>query len=259
MPNVITARDLKAVQKIPFCYICGEALTWGEVTRDHVPPRGCFALVDSTQNPIILPTHALCNNGYKVDDEAVGQYLSLLHGKKPKPGARGLHQTTVAGYPLITANKNVNLYGAVERWVRAFHAALYQQPLPRTARFATELPIDVASAKHESGPEFLDTGRPRQRAICEKTIADSRATRTIDRIVGWNGRLQYECVWVLTPLHAYCVFWIDLYDWRRLARVNSKLPRECVGYYQVTPGERPVSATLQSRVLADDNPGRFLL
>jgi hypothetical protein len=258
MPTVITARDLKAVLKLPFCYICGKPLTWPNISRDHVPPKGCFSQLDRTQNPLELPTHPECNNSFHISDESVGQFLSMLHGKKPKEGAPGLRHTTVGGDPRFQAATNVNLYGSVERWVRAFHSALYQHSVPPNVKFATELPMDVLSANETNGPAFLDVGRPQQRELCEKTILDNRATKTIDRLVAWNGKLQYECVWVLTPQHSYCVFWIDLYGWRRLARINMKPPRECVGFYSLFPAERPPGTTIQSQIVTDENPTRFL-
>ncbi len=81
MPNVFTARDLKAALKLPFCYICGDTLNWEESTRDHVPPKGCFAQQDRMHNPVVLPTHSACNNSFNVADESLGQFLSLLRGK----------------------------------------------------------------------------------------------------------------------------------------------------------------------------------
>lgn len=113
------------------------------------------------------------------------------------------------------------MYGVVARWIRAFHAALYMQPLPPNTRFATELPFEVISPLG-NGQHIIDGGRPRQRTLCEETITSNRLTKTLDRIVAWNGKLQYECVWVLTALHAYCVFWLDFYHWDRLARRTAK-------------------------------------
>lgn len=258
MPNVISSRDFKTILKLPFCYICGGALDWHQSTRDHVPPRGCFAQQDRMHTPLVLPTHLECNNGFKVADESLGQFLSLLHGKKPKPGAHGVTYTASV-IPGLAVNRNVNLYGAIERWVRAFHAALYQQPLPARAKFAIELPIEVVSADNEGDSEFLDIGRREQRALCERTIAVNRSARTIDRLVGWNGKLQYECVWIPTPLHSYCVFWINLYGWSHLAKIQLMPPKECVGFYSLFPTERPPSATTQTILVTEDNPARFLL
>jgi hypothetical protein len=258
MPTMVTARALKAIQKLPFCYICGGALRWEEATRDHVPPKGCFAQADRAHNPVILPAHLACNNGYKVADESVGQFLSLLHGKKPKAGAHGT-RLTASSVPGVAALKDVNLYGAVVRWVRAFHAALYGQPIPASTRFAVELPLEVVTADDEGGPEYVDSGRPNQRVLCEQTIAVNRAAGTIDRIVGWNGKLQYECTWVLTSLHAYGVFWIDLYGWHRLSRLQDGYPRTCVGIYVLYLDELPPNATRQTTIVTNDIPFEFLI
>lgn len=263
MPSIVGAKALQLVgTKLPFCYVCGGAFVDGvEKNRDHVPPTSCISRKDKPQTPLILPTHVHCNSSFMFDDERVGQFLAILHGKavakersrltyehfvKPSLATKGL--TTQA----IT---NVDMYGVVERWIRAFHAALYMQPLPLNARFATELPFEVVSPV--DGGHIADNGRPRQRSLCEQTIIKNRLTKTIDRLAAWNGNLRYECVWELTPLHAYCVFWIDFYNWSRLARLTGKEPRECVGFYEVSLGELPPSATVATKLVTDDSGDRF--
>lgn len=257
MPSLIGQKSLQTVnQKLPFCYVCGQLFTDGrrQSNRDHVPPSACIANRDKAQSPFILPTHPVCNASFKVADERTGQFLSILHGKLSKPENGRLKYENFSNSSLSRlgihsqAITNVDMYGVVTRWLRAFHAALYFLPFPINTRVAIELPFQVISPL-TNDQHIIDNGRPRQRTLCEETIASNRLTNTIDRISAWNGNLRYECVWVLTPLHAYCVFWLDFYNWGRLACLTGNKPMECVGFYQLSLNELPVQATVESRII----------
>jgi hypothetical protein len=113
------------------------------------------------------------------------------------------------------------------------------------------------SRKEKHGRHIIDDGRPRQRTLCEETLASSRLTKTIDRLVAWNGKLQYECVWVLTPLHAYCVFWLDFYNWDRLARLTGGARMDCVGLYELDLADLPAQATTESRIITGRRTVQF--
>jgi hypothetical protein len=251
MPTIVGQKALQIIgRKLPFCYLCGKVFTVDEkLNRDHVPPSACIAVRDKAQSPLILPTHPACNAAFKVDDERAGQFLSILHGKLAARENRRLkYKQFFAPGKAREAVTNVDMYGVVTRWVRAFHAALYMQPLPPNTRFATELPFEVISPLGD-GRHIIDDGRPRQRTLCEETLASNRLTKTIDRLVAWNGKLQYECVWVLTPMHAYCVFWLDFYNWERLARLTGRPPMDCVGLYELPLTDLPAQATTESQII----------
>lgn len=259
MPQMVGQKELQRAQKLPFCYICGVGFDVGAgKNRDHVPPSACIAQKDKAHSPLILPTHLSCNSSFKVDDERAGQFLSLLHGKLAKHEDRRLeyknffYQSSHAGTQAVT---NVDMYGIVSRWVRAFHAALYMVPLPANTRFATELPLSVISPVEDG--HIVDTGRPRQRTLCEEVLRRNRLTKTIDRIAAWNGKLQYECVWSLTALHAYCVFWLDFYNWSRMARLTGKAPADCVGIYVLSLSELPAQATVETQIITSPSSFTF--
>lgn len=286
MPSVIGQKALQTIsKKLPFCYICGHILVGtDDKNRDHVPPSSCISQKDKAHSPLILPTHVACNESYKVDDERTGQFLAMLHGKvakkenrrlaykhfsKPDPSQQEvMFEHYMRAYPtpsnfdssqqggVTEAITNVDMYGVVRRWLRAFHAALYMQPLPLNTKFAIELPFEVISPI-EDGSHFIDDGRARQRTLCEETIASNRLTKTIDRLAAWNGNLQYECVWVLTPLHAYCVFWHDFYKWSRLAKLTGGKPRDCVGFYCLSLGELPTQATCGTKIITAERSYDF--
>lgn len=166
MPSIVSSRELRAVKKLPFCYACGGELEFGAASDDHVPPKSCVAQLDRANSPLILPTHAVCNGSFSHSDERVGQFLSLLHGRRVASDKNLLKFSQVNADHM--ALSSVDLYGTIWRWLRAFHAALYWQPLDAASKYAIELPCNVLTP----GPFgiTLDAGRPRQRKLCQETL-----------------------------------------------------------------------------------------
>jgi hypothetical protein len=246
MVSIVNHKNLQAVQKLSFCYSCGGVFVpTDEIDRDHVPPRSCFALGDRTR-PLILPTHKDCNGSYKVSDERVGQFISLRHGRVPSPKNDRL-QFRFFRDPRTGetsgAVANVEIREAIERWVRAFHAALYQEPLDPNTRFGIETPFAVAVPTPKG--IIRDTGRPQHRVFVS-TIKENRAANNVDYLSANNGKLRYECVWVLTTQKVWvAVFALDIYDWKDLGRLSSGLAKGCVGFYQTPTGVPPKLACRQ--------------
>jgi hypothetical protein len=64
MVTLSTNRDFRAVQKLPFCYLCGDEFRSEDIiNRDHIPPQNSFAVCDRTPpcgclhtNIVIQPT-----------------------------------------------------------------------------------------------------------------------------------------------------------------------------------------------------------
>jgi len=243
MVSVVTPRQLRTLQKLPFCYSCGQSFLTGDHTdRDHVPPKACFAAEDRIR-PLILPAHRSCNSGYMVADERVGQFISLRHGRVPGAGKGRLdiryftdHRTgQVSG-----AVANVEIRQAVERWVRAFHAALYGEPLDPATLFGIETPFAVAVPTPKG--IVRDTGRP-QHLLFVEMIKSSRAAENVGFLAANNGKLRYECVWSPTTQGAWVsVFALDIYDWKDLGRLSTGDAKGCVGFYQTPTGIPPPSA-----------------
>ena len=90
MPSLKDQRAVRAVQKLSFCYICGKEFADQDVSdRDHVPPEAVFA--KAHRQPLILRTHAACNNGNNLIDEKMGQLVGLRRGYvTPDPRNRQL-------------------------------------------------------------------------------------------------------------------------------------------------------------------------
>jgi hypothetical protein len=244
MVSIVNHKNLQVVQKLSFCYSCGKPfLPTDDTDRDHVPPRACFALSDRIR-PLILPAHRSCNSAYKVSDERVGQFISLRHGRVPSEGKgrlkfrlfRDARTGEVSG-----AVANVEVREAIERWVRAFHAALYQEPLDPTTRFGIETPFAVAVPTPQG--VVRDTGRPQHRLFV-KMIKDNRAANNVDFLASNNGKLRYECVWSPTTQGAWvAVFALDIYDWKDLGRLSTGAAKGCVGFYQTPTGIPPTIAS----------------
>ena len=74
---------------------------------------------------------------------------------------------------------NVNILGAIERWIRAFHAALYREPLSPETRFGIETPFAVA-VPNPNGGVGVDSGRMRQHRQFVETIKHNRALGVIE-------------------------------------------------------------------------------
>ncbi|NJN70714.1 MAG: hypothetical protein HC801_10845 [Nitrospira sp.] len=84
MPNVVSQEDSRKVRDLPFCYLCGKPFNSDDETDyDHVPPQSIFSTTDRNF-PIKLKTHKVeCHAPLNLDDEIVGQFIALLHGKMP--------------------------------------------------------------------------------------------------------------------------------------------------------------------------------
>lgn len=135
MPELSTQSDFQSLRNLPFCYLCGKAFTEESRktrNRDHVPPKSIFASSDRNY-PLILPTHPKCNEDQSDYDEVVGQLIAAIHGKYPKPTNMRLDvdvaEDTTTGAQSAWLN-GANLHRTIGRWLRAFHAALYQEFLP---------------------------------------------------------------------------------------------------------------------------------
>jgi hypothetical protein len=249
MVAIIDHRYLQELRKLPFCYSCAQIFATNEVrTRDHVPPSSCFAIEDRIR-PVIVPAHDVCNASYKASDELVGQFISLRRGKTP-PSARSRRMTfrefRTPNLETHVAIDNVDIRGAVERWVRAMHAALYREPLVPATRFGIETPFAIAVPTHTGGVG-LDPGRITQHRLFVEVLKESRGLGNIDRVVANNGKFRYECVWdQATNKNWMCMFALDIYDWKDLGRTSLGPKKGCVGFYQYLLPDPPAKATKRS-------------
>jgi hypothetical protein len=82
MVSLTSQKDFRPVQRLSFCYLCGEPFREvDKPDRDHVPPDAAFAT--EQKEPLLLPTHVACNRRHGPMDEKMAQLLGLLRGYVP--------------------------------------------------------------------------------------------------------------------------------------------------------------------------------
>ena len=182
MLSLNTVKELRDVSTLPFCYICGETFTEdADKDSDHIPPKTCFDKRDRNA-PLKLKTHRKCNGEYNLIDEQIGQVIALKRGAVPPIRNRRLAfvQVSISGRAApMNAITNVNIKGAVRRWVSGFHAALYKKPMPIETQFGIETPFP--SARSTNMGIQVDQLKPQHRLFVE-TLKTNRAAQNIDRI-----------------------------------------------------------------------------
>jgi hypothetical protein len=143
---------------------------------------------------------------------------------------------------------NVDIRGAVERWVRAMHAALNGEPLVPATRFGIETPFAIAIPT-STGGVGLDRGIMKQHRLFVEVLKESRELGKIDCVVANNGKFRYECVWEqATNKNWVCTFALDIYDWKDLGRTPLGPKKGCVGFYQYLVSAPPLEATRRSLI-----------
>jgi hypothetical protein len=232
--------DFRAIQRMTFCYVCGEQFKIGDNNnRDHLPPRNAFDKGDRT--PVLwLPTHYDCNWQHRETDEKIGQLISLKRHQVPAPKNRKLRFRL---FPLqgVTAIDNLHLDHAIWRWVRGFHAALYKEFVPDllTRSLVTPFPrlelMPYGAVLHPILQQHL---------VIVATLKTNRAKQNLDTIRSNNGQFSYDCVWIQDDdKHTWvCMFGMNIYDWKDMGEVGLP-PRGCAGCYYDVPGGIPAAAT----------------
>jgi hypothetical protein len=248
-----TQTKLRKVRGLPFCYLCGVAFKPDDLeNRDHVPPQSLFASKDRNF-PLILRAHKTCNSSQSRTDELSVQLLGLKLGRIPQAKNRRLTLRFVRpglNGPRLGVMQDFHVEAAIRRWLRGFHAALYEVPMPTDTLFAIQTPFPSAQIENEQF--VLDELRPQHLAFVH-AIKRNRLARNFDGIHCNNGKLRYECVWEDSDdgRARFCVFALNLYDWIDLGDVNNFQPRGCAGMYWSPTAATPNSATRGTRLEFD--------
>ena len=241
MPQIASQRDARAVKKLPFCYVCGNAFeNRDDVTDDHVPPQTAFLPEDRENFPLVLPAHKGCNNNFNLEDEIFGQIIGLGQETEQKQDRLRIYGGSDNAGNTFALLENFDMRGAIQRWVMAFHAALYQEPLPPLTKFSTQTPFP--SGKVRNGIVIPDPDRPQFRDYAEQ-IEINEQLGLIDHISANNGNLNYKCCWQRSDGGPWLAFYkLDIYAWSKLGDIKNFKPRPCVGAY-ASPGHIPALAT----------------
>jgi len=234
---------LRKVQKLPFCYLCGRKLEKSDsITRDHVPPKAIFLACDRIK-PLILPAHYKCNQKESKTDEVVGQLIYALHGIYPEKGKRRVRVNIyedMSNKTSVLALEGIDLRGVIARCVKAFHAALYKEYLPRNTRNWFDPPT-LPGIKKNGKIVFEETKV--QFPLFVSTIKKNRKAGKLDRISCFNDKCIYECVWEQMDDGTWaCIFALNIYDWKNLGDPLHQPRRGCVGFYVPKKG-LPENAT----------------
>ena len=258
MPELTSQADLRRAQSLPFCYLCGRTFEDNtERSRDHVPPRAIFAEADRSP-PLILPTCRACNQQQSQYDEQIGQLLAFMHGKYPSPNNTRLNFVKAmdheSGDPMLGV-RNLPLQAIVWRWVRGFHAALYQAFLPRDTE-VKHIHLPFPHAEQDAQRLVAAPILFQQQQLAE-VIKQNRAVHALDRLVCYNRKCIYECVWTRFDNGVpFCIFALKIYEWELLADRDHFPKRGCVGFYSPKQG-RPKTATQATDLifpLPDETP-----
>lgn len=247
-----TQQALRRVRNLPFCYLCGKPIQPGDaLNRDHVPPEALFAKADRNF-PLILRAHRHCNSAETASDERIGQLIGLKLGRAPSnPKNRRLNIRLAAreqNHARLGILQGFHIEGAIRRWLRAFHAALYAEPLRVDTRFAIQTPFP--SGRIDGNRIFFEDLKSQHFRFVE-TIKRDRVARNVDAIHCNNGKLRYECVWAQADNDGpwLCVFALDVYNWIDLGDVNNFHPRGCAGAYFSPLHGIPVAGAKATRLL----------
>jgi hypothetical protein len=170
-------------------------------------------------------------------DEKVGQLISLQRGQAPSdPNNRRLRFRHF-GVLGAAALMNVNFEAAVWRWIAGFHSALYREPL-RARRRCIVTPFTRANQINGTY-SFLPI--PVQHLLFVKMVKVNRIRNSVDRIVTNKGKMTYECLWVQTDDRSewFCMFALNIYDWKDLGATSIQPARGCAGGYALDTGQVP--------------------
>ncbi len=248
--SLTTHQAFQDTSRLPFCYLCGKSFDPSDDTnRDHMPPSGLFARADRVL-PLILRTHRRCNELRSPEDQAIGQLVGVLHGRRVNRAHNKLRVRIGRFHDghRVAAVTGLNIQEAIRRWIRGFHAALYREYLSPDTGFATYPPLPGGRfvGDHveydripEAFPKFVEE------------LKRNRAVGNLDRVVCRNGKCRYECVWSQADDGRWiCIYGLDLYGWINLGD-GSQPARGCVGCYRRPSGGVPPNASEATRLVFD--------
>lgn len=239
MISLTTQAQRRRVQRLSFCYLCGQQFAAGDTkNRDHVPPDSIFKA--DHKDPLILPTHVACNSRHALDDEKIAQLIALRYGKAPSnPKNRRLSVDPASG-----ALTNLDIDGVVWRWISGFHAALYGEPATNI-RYRCALVTPFPRGRIVNGKAEIEPLQP-QHMVFVQAIKANRVRNNLDTIQCNKRTLTYECVWSQADNNGswMCFFALDVYDWKDLGKAQGQNARGCAGFYILPSHAVPVGGAI---------------
>lgn len=251
MVAITDQKALREVRDLPFCYVCGRSFSRDDQTNhDHVPAEACFDKTDRNP-PLKLKTHVSCNHDHKLNDEKLGQLIAAQRRKAIDPEKSKLDIKVLGApdeEPQLAYFDNLDLIGAIRRWVCGFHAALYREPLPLGPRFQVTPPLPYGRVEGNAirAEPVLD-----QHLGFVGALKSNREFGRIDSVVTCSGKMRYECVWgeLDDGKGMLCIFGLDIYGWIGLGDSKNFGARGCTGGYMLDSGSAPADASIATRLI----------
>lgn len=253
MIAVSTQAQLRAVRDLPFCHVCGNPFApEDETNHDHVPAQACFDPSDRNP-PLKLKTHFRCNNEHTGNDEKLGELIAAQRHKVLDLANTRLHVSRLIandGSLHAAYFDNLDVIGAIRRWVGGFHAALYQEPLYPGTWFQVTPPLPNGTVKDNVAHIDLV---PEQHLAFVKALKSNRVIGRIDSVVSCSGKMRYECVWAEADggNGLFCIFGLDIYGWIGLGDAKNYGARGCTGAYILESRSAPPNASVATRLVVD--------
>ena len=256
MPRFEKQKDLRAAQKLGFCYLCGIKFNdTDKPTREHLPPSSLFRKEDR-DFPLILPAHVECNEREHKSDELLGLLIAQIEGWPIPPRHRQLDADLIpTEQGMFTVSRDLDLNRFITRCVRGFHAALYGDWLPPDTENVLHPPFRGGHLNPDTGSPY-DNVQARllvdalldQHAVFVQILKKNRLAGRTDKVATRNGKCIYECVWAKSDNgRTTCVFGLKINNWHRLGALAGYTPRGCVGMYAPKTG-RPQNSTSETNL-----------
>ena len=251
--TVSTQAQLRAVRDLPFCHVCGETfLPTDQTNHDHVPAQTCFDRSDRNP-PLKLKTHFRCNNEHTGNDEKLGDLIAVKRHRALNPANTRLRVnllTAADGSPHAAYFDDLDVTGAIRRWVGGFHAALYREPLVPGMWFHVTPPLPQGSVEKDA---IRIDPVPKQHLAFVEALKSNRALSRIDAVMTCSGRMRYECVWAEADRGdgLFCIFGLDIYGWIGLGDAKNFGARGCTGAYILSSRCAPAGASVATRLVVD--------
>lgn len=239
------------MRDLPFCHVCGQPIAPTDATNhDHVPAQTCFDKADRNP-PLKLRTHVRCNNEHTGSDEKLGELIAAQRHKAIDPEKTQLRISVLGApgaEPQVAYFDNLDVIGAIRRWVGGFHAALYGEPLYPGTWFQVTPPLPHGGFR--DGSIHVEP-IPQQHLAFVEALKSNRALGRVDSVVTCSGKMRYECVWAEADRGEgkFCIFGLDIYGWIGLGDGKNFGARGCTGAYILRSRSAPPAASIATHLI----------
>lgn len=201
-------------RSIDECYICGTSLPakgqgWrSKVVAEHVVPRtllGKIPIKPVDAWSVVLYVHKECEKNHKNYRDQLMKILQMLGNRSTDDWSKEdigllLNEFDIETHSHDGDNQIHSISGvgsamlAPVLWARGMHATLYGKALPAGMSFITQPPVPIWNQEDEGIAEGLAAYEVRRDGILG-FLRVAMHCNSIDEILAWGGKLQYQCAW----------------------------------------------------------------